>query len=195
MISTNTKAPETTHDLHPLIGKRWSPRAFSGEPISDEQVSELLEAARWAASSNNEQPWQYVYALKGTEAFDALWETLMPGNQPWSSNASVLIASIARNTFAANGKPNPWATHDLGMANAQLMLQATHRDIYGHMMAGFDKVKLSDLLQLSEDQTPVAMIALGFKAEADTLEEPFLSRELAPRVRKPLAEIVKKLSV
>lgn len=193
MISTTHTVADTTHDLHPLIGKRWSPRAFSGEPISEEQVHELLEAARWAASSNNEQPWEYVYALKGTEAFEALWETLMPGNQPWSSNASVLIASIARNTFSHNGKPNPWATHDLGMANAQLMLQAVHRDIYGHMMAGFDKGKLSDLLQLSEDQTPVALIALGFKAEADTLEEPFRSRELAPRVRKPLSEIVKKL--
>lgn len=193
MISTNTKAPETTHDLHPLIGKRWSPRAFSGESISDEQVQELLEAARWAASSNNEQPWEYVYALKGTEAFAALWETLLPGNQPWSSNASVLIAAVARNTFSRNGKPNPWATHDLGMANAQLILQAAHRDIYGHMMAGFDTGKLSKLLQLTEDQTPVALIALGYKAEAETLEEPFRSRELSPRVRKPLEEFARKL--
>lgn len=193
MISTNTKAPETIHDLHPLIEKRWSPRAFSGEPISEDQMNELFEAARWAASSNNEQPWEYVYALKGTEGFDALWQTIMPGNQPWSQHASVLIASIARNTFARNGKPNLWATHDLGMANAQLMLQAAHRDIYGHMMGGFEKDKLSDLLQLTEDQTPVAMIALGYKAEAETLEEPFRSRELAPRVRKPLEEIVRKM--
>lgn len=193
MISSNTKAPVTTYDLHPLIGKRWSPRAFSGESISDEQVHELLEAARWAASSNNEQPWEYVYALKGTKGFEDLWETLLPGNQPWSGNAAVLIAAIARNTFSRNGKPNLWATHDLGMANAQLILQAAHRDIYGHMMGGFDKGKLSELLNLDDDRAPVAMIALGYKAEPETLEEPFRSRELAPRVRKPLEEIVRKI--
>ena len=175
------------------IKTRWSIRAFADKPVSDESMRSIFEAARWSASAINEQPWQYIYAHKGTEGFDRIWNCLMPGNQPWAKNASVLIAGIARKTFAANQKNNPLAMHDLGMADASILHQAISMGIYSHPMAGFDKGKLAEALQLSEDQDPLIIIALGYPGNADSLEEPFKTRELAERTRKPIDEFVKEI--
>ncbi|MEO0728716.1 MAG: nitroreductase family protein [Bacteroidota bacterium] len=117
----------------------------------------------------------------------------MPGNQPWTKQAAVLMVSIERQTFVKNGKPNPWSTHDVGMANAQLMLQAAHRDIYGHMMAGFDATKTPETLGLSEAQRPVCMITLGYLGKAEQLEEPDKQRELTTRSRLSINEFTRKL--
>ena len=181
---------EVISDLHPLIKNRWSPRSFSERPIEPEQMHSLLEAARWAPSANNEQPWLYAYAIRGTERFKAFWECLMPGNQPWAANAAVLFVSAYRKTFQKNGKANPWAMHDVGLANAQLLLQALDRDIYGHMMAGFNKELISAYLHLDEDVVPLCVGALGYLGEPGALEEPYLTRETAVRVRKTLEEII-----
>jgi nitroreductase len=193
MTTIDIKAPDTQTELAPLIRKRWSPRSFSDRPVSTEQVKNLLEAARWAASANNEQPWRYTFAIKGTPGFEQLWNCLAPGNQPWTKDAAVLLVAMKRNTFQKNGKPNPWAEHDLGLANAQLLLQAAHRDIYGHMMAGFDKDKVNDLLSLDETVEPVCMMALGYLGEAEALEEPYKTRELTPRTRLPIEEFSQHL--
>ena len=191
IFTPESKTPKTEAEIHPLIAKRWSPRSFSNKPITKEQMNELFEAARWAASANNEQPWEYAYAFKDTDGFEKLWNCLMPGNQPWTKQASVLVVALKRNTFAKNGNPNPWAEHDLGLANAQLFIQATHRDIYGHMMAGFDKEKTKQTLALNEDVEPVCIFALGYLGEAESLEEPYLSRELAPRNRNSVEQFTK----
>ena len=114
----------------------------------------------------------------------------MHGNQPWAKNANVLIVSIARKTFAANQKENPYAKHDLGMATANLLSQANAMEIYTHPMAGYDKAALIEKIGLSPDQEPVCVIAAGFLAPADSLEEPFKTRELTERSRKPLSEFV-----
>ena len=193
MTTIEIKSPETSFDLAPLIRKRWSPRSFAEQAISKTQVEELLEAARWAASANNEQPWRYTYALKGTPGFEQLWNCLLPGNQPWTKDAAVLLVAMKRNTFARTGKANPWAAHDLGLANAQLLLQAAHRDIYGHMMAGFDKEKVNTLLNLDETVTPVCMMALGYLGEADQLDEPYKTRELTPRNRLSIDKFTQQL--
>ncbi len=176
-----------------LIKERWSARSYSPKAISKDEVHTLFEAASWAASANNEQPWEYVYAHKGTPGFDTLFECLMPGNQPWNKNAAVLVAAIARKTFVANGNPNGYGEHDLGMANAQLLLQASSMGIHGHIMGGFDKAKLAASLKLTDNQAPVCMISLGYLDDAEKLEEPFKARELTPRTRKPLTEFVKQL--
>ncbi|MEM6963517.1 MAG: nitroreductase family protein [Bacteroidota bacterium] len=189
----DVKAATTKADLHPLILNRWSPRSFSNKTFTEEQINELFEAARWAASANNEQPWAYVYALRGSEGFEKLWNCLAGGNQPWTKQAAALVVAIKRNTFANNRNTNPWADHDLGMANAQLIAQATYRDIHGHFMAGFDKDKTKTLLALGEDQEPVCFIALGYLGAAEALEEPYLTREKTPRNRNPLNKFVKKL--
>jgi nitroreductase len=187
------KAPQTEAKIHPLIRKRWSPRAFSDQPIKEEQLQQLFEAARWAASSSNEQPWLYAYALQGTPAFEKLWNCLNPGNQPWTKNAAALVVTMVRTTFEKNGKNNPWAEHDLGMANAQLILQAADQDIYGHFMAGFNSDQASQVLQLEDTERPICMIALGYLGASENLEEPYKTRELTPRKRKSVQEFTRAL--
>ncbi len=182
--SIDVKTPEVTNDIHPLILKRWSPRSFIPRPLTDELMAELFEAAAWSASANNEQPWYYIYALRGTDGFERLWNCLLPGNQPWAKNAGALFVACKRKSFKQSGKPNPWAEHDLGMANAQLLLQAVYRDIYGHLMAGFDKEKLQNHLNIGDDMEAICMGALGFLDDAELLEEPYRTRELTPRSRK-----------
>ena len=193
-MSVETKQVDTTHDIHPLLKKRWSPRAFADQDIPEEILNELFEAARWAASSMNEQPWQYVYARKGTQSFDELIQRVMPGNQVWAKEAPVILVALKRTTFERNGKPNPGANHDLGMANAQLVLQAAHRDIYVHMMGGFFRDQMNEYLQLEENVESAVVMALGYMGEVDQLEEPYKSRETAPRTRKPISEFVKALN-
>lgn len=176
-----------------LIKERWSARSYSPKAISKEDASTLFEAASWAASANNEQPWEYIYAHKGTPGFDTIWEGLLPGNQPWNKNAAILIAAIARKTIAATGNPNGYADHDLGMANAHLLLQASSMEIHGHIMGGFDKAKLTAALNLTEDQALVCVISLGYLDAPEKLEEPFKTRELTPRSRKSVTAFVKEI--
>lgn len=180
-------------DLYPLIRNRWSPRSFSKDPISDEQLEIIFKAAASAFSANNMQPWRYAYAHKGSEAFDRLVEALMPGNQPWAKNAAVLMVSFAAKVND-NGQPNPWSQHDLGAANATMTLQALSMDIYLHLMAGFDPAKAAEVAGIdSERWQAVAMIAMGYQDAADQLQEPYLARELAPRSRKSPDEFATKL--
>jgi nitroreductase len=188
---SHIKIPQTNGPVHDLIKSRWSPRSFSGAAMPQADLETIFEAATWAFSAFNEQPWRYIYAHRGTALFDQLHSFLMPGNQPWTKNASVLILSIAQ-VVSANGQANPYAGHDLGAANATLMLQALSMGIYGHVMAGFDKAKAKSELGLDENLDPVAVIALGYRDEAHKLDEPFLTRENTPRSRKGLDEILLK---
>ena len=187
------KLATTKYPVLDIIKMRWSARAFSDKQIPDEELHTLFEAASWAASANNEQPWQYVYAKKGTPGFDTIWNSLLPGNQPWAKNAAVLIVAVARKTFEANNTMNAYALHDLGMANAHLLLQAHALGVYCHTMAGFNKIMLTKELKLSENQEAVCVIAAGFLAAAETLQEPFKTRELTGRKRKSINEFTFKL--
>ena len=166
-----------------LIKQRWSARSFSPKAITTDEIHTILEAAGWAPSANNEQPWEFHYALKGTAGFDTIWNCLMPGNQPWNKNAAGFIVTIAYKTFAANDKPNAYAEHDLGLATSYLLLQASSMGIYTHPMAGIDKAKLTEALHLTENQIPLCIIALGYLDDAEKLEEPFKGRELMARTR------------
>jgi nitroreductase len=188
-VVTISKVIPTESPILPLIQQRWSPRSFSAQEISKETLQTILEAAGLAFSANNLQPWHYAYAFKGTEGFDILWNALAPGNQPWAKNAAVLLVSFAQG-INDKGSANPWSQHDLGAANATLALQAFSMGIYSHFMAGFDKSKALAATQLDADLwQPVAMAALGYLGPAEQLDEPFLSRENSPRVRKSVAEI------
>ena len=189
MESIDIKVARTHHPLMDEIKNRWSARAFNGKNIDQSKLDTLLEAASWAASANNEQPWIYYYAHRNTEGFTSLWNCLMEGNRPWTLQASVLLVACIRKTFDKTGKNNGTAEHDLGMANAQLLLQANHMHIYGHLMGGFERHKVVELLKLDINFHPVCMIALGHIADANTLEEPYKSRELSPRHRKELKEL------
>lgn len=185
------KEANTKHPVHELIRKRWSARAFSKKDIDDDTLCTLFEAARWAASSNNEQPWRYIYAKReDKEAFDKMVHCLMPGNRPWAKNAAVLILCLVKTTAGTDNKPNLAALHDAGLANATLLLQAISHNIYGHMMGGYDKVKTKEVFNIPDNYETVLIMALGYLDHADTLEEPFKTRELTPRTRKELNEIV-----
>lgn len=192
MNSITQKAPQTKTEVHPLIQKRWSPRAFANRSITDEQMEELFEAASWAASAFNEQPWRYVYAHRGTAAFEQLAAALSPGNKDWAAKAAVLVVSLQKQNYSHNGKTNYWSMHDTGMANAQLLLQAAYRDIYGHAMAGFDSDQIIDFLDLEDDRSPVCMLALGYLGQPESLPEPLRQRELAKRHRRPVSDFVSK---
>lgn len=187
------KTAPTKRAVAGFIAKRWSPRAFSDQPVSREALETIIEAGCWSFSASNEQPWKFIAAHKGTPLFDQVHSCLKPGNQGWTSAAAVLIISIAKTTLDKDGAANDWAKHDVGAANMCMALQATSMDIYAHPMAGFDKDKIIETFNLPRHYEPVTCMALGYLGDAGSLEEPFKSRELSPRVRKPLAEVILKM--
>ena len=188
------KIPKTKYPVSDNIINRWSARSFADKPISEQSMHTLLEAASWAFSANNAQPWHYIYAHKENKsAFDKLLNCLAGGNQPWAKNAAVLVAVLAHKKLD-NGNENKAAKHDVGAANATLMLQATHMGIYGHVMGGFDPAKAIETLTIdTENMEPVVFMALGYLDAAEKLEEPFKTRELTPRSRKTIEEFSKEL--
>lgn len=188
------KPAEAEHDIHPLIRARWSPRSFSDRAVSDEQLGSLFEAARWAPSSGNAQPWSFVYALReGGGAFRAMFDCLKPGNQKWAGEAAALIATVAQLDFVHPDKPdrpNRHAYHDVGLATAQLMLQATSMGLVVHAMAGFDRDAARATLRIPDGHDVVAFLAVGYQGEVDDLADDKLrSRERAPRTRRPVAKL------
>jgi len=186
------KEAKTKYPVHELISKRWSTRAFSAQQIIEKDLFTLLEAASWASSSVNEQPWSYLYSFKGTHGFNTMWECLSEGNQPWVKNASVLLMCIAHKNFLRNGELNRHYMHDTGMANANLLTQATSLGIYCHILGGYDRSKTDQVFSISENDEVVCFIALGYLGDGEKLDEPYKTREITPRSRKPLEEVAKQ---
>lgn len=188
------KQARTVHPVLPVIRNRWSARSFSEKVISKASINTLLEAASWAPSAMNEQPWRYSVALKQDgEGFQKFLSLLLPGNSSWAKNAAALVFCYTSVKYSASQKENVNAFHDTGLANQNILLQATSMGIYGHIMEGFDKNKAMFELQLSDDFKPVCMIALGYPGDASLLDEPFKTREQSERKRKLLNEFVKYL--
>ncbi len=185
------KLAPTDFPIHDLLRRRWSPQAFSDRPVEPEKLRSLLEAARWAPSSFNEQPWAYLVATRDDpEEYARLLSVLVEGNIGWAQRAPVLMLSLAKLNFERNGKPNRHAFHDVGLASANLITQATALGLAVHQMAGFHAEKARELYGIPAGWEPVAAIALGYPGEADSLPEPIRQRELAPRARKPLEQFV-----
>jgi len=185
------KEAKTKYPVIDLIRNRWSARAFSKKSIEDHDLFTLFEAAHWAASSSNEQPWRYIYAKReDKEVFDKMVDCLLPGNQPWAKNAAVLILCLVKTGCGPDNRTNTVAQHDLGLANATLLLQATSQHIYGHMMGGYNKAKTKKEFNIPDGYDTVIFMALGYLDSPDTLEEPFKTRELTARTRKDLSEVV-----
>ncbi len=183
--------PSFDHPICDLLQKRWSPRAFADKPISTAEALTLLEAARWAASCINEQPWRFIWSLNdGSELYRQLFDCLLEGNQAWAGSAPLLMLTMVQTNFAADGKPNPWAGHDLGLAIGNLTTQASCMDLYVHSMGGFSKKKVRAHFDLPEDIEPMTMIAIGYLGDPATLSEFNQKRELELQERKPLAELV-----
>lgn len=177
--------------IHNLISERKSIRAFSDKEISDEALITLLEAARWAPSSMNEQPWRFIVVRKeNTEAFQKMIQCLNDSNKIWAQHASILLLTVANNTITTLNKPNAYAWHDIGLAIGNLSLQAISMDIFLHQMGGFKSEEAKKLFNIPNGFDPVSVIALGYQGNAEALPSPLRERELKQRERKPLSEIV-----
>jgi nitroreductase len=188
-VELNKQKSAPVEGMLRVLADRWSPRAFAEEPVSPSDLKLILEAARWAASSGNSQPWRFLVGAHGTETHKKIFSTLVGFNQAWAGKAGVLILGFAE-LKNAKGEPNTYALYDLGQAAVTLITQASALGLHTHSMAGFDQAKAKEVFGLTEDQGLGAVIAVGYQAEPSTItNDQMLQREIAPRERKPLSEI------
>lgn len=184
------KSADTQYPLLHVISERWSPRSFS--PLEPEKsvLMRLFEAARWAPSSSNGQPWFFLVGTsENPETHEKILSTLNPGNALWAKNAPVLVIAVM-NALRTNGKPNRWAPYDLGQAVANLAVQATAEGLYVHQMAGFNRQTAAELFHLPEGYEAMTAIAIGYLGRAEALEDELYDKEVAPRDRKDFSEFV-----
>jgi nitroreductase len=185
------KHAKPQHPIHELLVKRFSPYGFSDRPVAKADLLSLFEAARWAPSSYNEQPWTYIVATREEpEEYARVHSCLVEGNQGWAKNAPVLAIGCANLNFVRNGKPNAAAVHDLGLASANLSVEATARGLCVHQMIGIDRDKVRATFNVPLDVEPITGLAIGYAADPETLPEPVRQRDTSPRSRKPLSQFV-----
>jgi nitroreductase len=194
-MSENTSLDEikmgtTDASVETLLLRRWSPRSFGPDPVTDADLASIFTAAAWAASSYNEQPWRFVVGRKGDETWQKIFDALKPFNQSWAGEAPVLYATFAKKSFTMTGDPNGVAVHDVGAASANASLQATALGFHTHGLAGFDPEKLRASFAVPEDFEPVACWTLGRSGDPSTLADNYRAMEVAPRQRKPLSEFL-----
>jgi nitroreductase len=175
----------------PTVLSRWSPRSFSEREVTPDFLAKIFEAARWAASSANEQPWRFLVGTRDTPTFEKIFSCLIGFNKAWAGKAAVLILGVAKSSFEHNGKPNEYALYDLGAAASYLSLQAASLGLFTHQMAGYDKDAARKVFGIPDDYLMGSVIALGYQGEPDTLaNDVLIARETEPRTRKPQREFV-----
>jgi len=175
----------------PAVLARWSPRSFAGRDVSPADLRKVFEAARWAASSNNEQPWRFLVGIRNSSTHQKIFSSLVGFNQSWAGAAPVLILGVASSKFSHNGTDNRHALYDLGAASSYLTLQAAALGLASHQMAGYDQAAARQAFGIPEDYLLGAVIALGYQGEPSALgHEKLIAQEIAPRSRKPLSEFV-----
>ncbi len=183
------KTRSTTYEINPVIVNRWSPRSFVNDEISDKELFSLFEAARWAPSSSNSQPWRFIYAKRNSKNWNDLFNLLIDFNKQWCADASALVVIVSRKNFENNGKPSITHQFDTGAAWENLAIQAVSQGLITHAMAGFDYEKARKDLVVPDDYEVVAMIAIGKRGPKEKLSPELQAREI-PNTRKPLSEIV-----
>jgi nitroreductase len=177
------------YPIEDLFLQRWSPRAMSGEALSDEEMLTLFEAARWAPSTYNEQEWRFLYAQRETPQWPAFFELLVEGNRTWCENAALLVVVCAHKVFSRNGKPNPVHVFDAGAAFENLALQGAAMGLVVHGMQGFDYDQAREALNVPDDYAVCAMFAVGKPGDEAKLPQQLRERE-APSDRKPVSEVI-----
>jgi nitroreductase len=177
------------YQIESLFYRRWSPRAMTGEPLSEEELLTIFEAARWAPSTYNEQEWRFLYARRDTPQWPLFFDLLMEANQAWCRQAAVLVVAIARKTFSKNDKPNPVHLYDVGSAWENAALQATAMGLVAHGMAGFDFDRARTALRVPEHFDVAAMFALGRPGDPEQLPEGYRKAEV-PTQRRPVRESI-----
>ncbi len=188
-VTDITQSRQTEFPIEAIFTKRWSPRAMSGKAIDIKELDSLFEAARWAPSSFNNQPWRFVYALRDTSNWEKFLNLLVPFNQTWAKNASALVVIVSKNTFDHNGEPMPTHSFDTGSAWQNLSLEGSARGLVVHGMGGFDYAKAKTELAIPDGYTVEAMAAIGQVGALDVLPEQMQKGEV-PSQRKPLKDIV-----
>jgi len=173
-----------------LIRRRWSPRTYADKEVPAAELKRLFEAARWAASSSNEQPWRFLVGRLGDETYQKIFNALVEFNQHWARTAPVLVLAVAKMTFTAKGTPNRYGLHDTGAAMANLALQATADGLHTHSMAGFDNEQMRASFAIPSDYELGAVTAIGYFGDPESLPEHLRKMEVSPRQRKPLEEFV-----
>lgn len=185
------KRARSDYPIHELIANRWSPRAFDSRVPDRETLATLFEAARWAPSSYNEQPWRFIVGVKGDgDTHERIVDCLVDVNRQWAGRAPVLIIAVTRMYFSFNDRPNRHAFHDVGLCLGNLILQATSMGLYVHLMAGFDPDRARSKFLIPAQFEPVVAGAIGYLGDPEELPGPLRQKELAPRERRPLSEIV-----
>jgi nitroreductase len=181
------------HPIHDLLLRRWSPRAFADCAIEPDKLLRLLEAARWAPSSYNEQPWAFLIGTRDQPSeYARVLSCLIEFNQGWARSAPVLMLTVAHQTFERNNQPNRHAIHDVGLAMANLTVQATAEGLFVHQMAGILPDRARTEFAIPPDWEAVGGVAIGYPGDPQSLPEQLRTRELAPRTRKPLTSFVFK---
>jgi nitroreductase len=182
-------APDV-HGVKDLIRQRWSPRAYADKEVPAAELKKLFEAARWAASSSNEQPWRFLVGRRGDETYQKIFNALVEFNQSWAKSAPVLVLSVAKKTFTQKGTPNRYGLHDTGAATANLALQATALGLHTHSMAGYDQEQARASFAIPSDYEMGAVTAIGYFGDPAGLPDHLQKMEVSPRQRKPLEEFV-----
>jgi nitroreductase len=187
----NLKKAPAVDGVLPILHHRWSPRSFADRDVAQADLAKVFEAARWAASSFNEQPWRFLVGTRNSLTYKKIFDSLMPFNQAWAVHAPVLILGLAKSIFSHNESANRVALYDLGAAASYLTLQAAALGLATHQMAGFDHEAARKALEIPEEYLIGAVIALGYQGEPAALtNEQMLAQEVAPRQRKLLGEFV-----
>jgi nitroreductase len=185
-----SKEAKTNYDIHDLLQKRYSPRAFSIENVEEIYIHKMLEAARWAPSASNEQPWRFIAGIKGkSDTYDKIYDSLVEFNQIWCERVPVLIILCAYK-FLKSGDENKYRKYDLGQAAAYITFQASSDGLFVHQMAGFDKAMITKSFSLPDEIEPLSSIAVGHLGNYLDLPERMQRSELAERERKSIEEII-----
>ncbi len=191
MSTMSSMTAMTDAPIHELLAKRWSPYAFSDKRVSAADLRSLFEAARWAPSSYNEQPWRYIVATSDNpKEFERLLSCLVEGNQAWARQAPVLALGVFSHNLERTGKPNAAAQHDLGLASAQLTVEATARGLSVHQMIGIVPDKAREVYAIPKDFSALTGLAIGYPGKPDRLPEPLRGRDAARKPRRPIAATV-----
>jgi nitroreductase len=187
----NQKTASTDFPIHELLTARWSPYSFDDRSVAIADIRSLFEAARWAPSSYNEQPWSYLVARREEpEEFSKLLSCLVEANQEWAKAAPVLVLCVVTLRFTRNNKENRAAVHDLGLAAGNLVLEATSRGLSVHQMIGIEPGKAREIYSIPEQSEAWTAMAIGYRGDPAKLPEELKERDLTPRKRKPLAKFV-----
>lgn len=187
------KIAQTKYGVLDLIRERWSPRAYAATPIAEQSLKRILEAASWAASSMNEQPWRIILGIKehNPDTYQKIYDCLLPMNQMWAKLAPVLMVVCSKKSFTLNGAVNRSAQYDCGAAVSMMSLQAIHEDLYMRQMAGISHQAIVDTFEIPHDYEPLVVIALGYLGEPERIEEESRRKsESKTRSRKSLSQFV-----